>query len=93
MPQLVSIPSAILILGIAPCGLLWGLETTFGSLYLQRELGASSQFISYKITITGISVVCMLPFSEFIIGKMGEANAILFRVIVSAGQLLTYSLV
>ena len=91
MPQLISIPSAILILGIAPCGLLWGIESTFGNLYLQRELGASSQFISYKITITGITVACMLPFSEFIIGKMGEANAILFRVIVSAGQLLTYS--
>ena len=76
---------------IAPLGLLWGVEDTLVALYFQRELGASTKLIAYCNIIGCISILCIVPCTEFLIKKVGTAIILLIGVLVIAGRLLVYS--
>ncbi len=52
--KIISWPMVIFALGVFNTGFLWGIHDTFQHIYLQRELGASSQLISY-CTLAGRS--------------------------------------
>jgi hypothetical protein len=55
--KLINIPSVVLFFGVFITGFQWGIHDTFLFIYLQRDLGASSQLISYMSVIGIISIL------------------------------------
>ncbi len=62
-----SVPMAIMIIGIFATGLIFGVHDAYLFIYLQRDLGASSQMLSYFVVIAWGSVLLILPFADKIV--------------------------
>ena len=70
--DLLTIPMGVFLVGIATTGLIYGVHETFLYLYLQKELDASSQLISYMINIASASQALFLPFADKAVKFLGS---------------------
>ena len=72
LKSLLTIPMGVFLVGIATTGLIYGVHETFLYLYLQKELDASSQLISYMINIASASQALFLPFADKAVKFLGK---------------------
>ncbi len=91
--DIVSIPSAILMFGVSITGLTVNLLGTYLYLYLQRDLGASSELIAYTANITFGSQALFLIISDKVVEFVGYANSICVNIFLEVIQLLVYAYV
>ncbi len=60
-------------------------------MFFKRELGASSQLLSYASVLGWISTLIFLPFANKIVRKVGEMNAIFIQLVVESLRFFIYS--
>ena len=91
LKQLPSVPMATLLFGVSTFGVLAGIQNTFLFLYLQRDLGASSQLISYMGNITAGTQVIFLLVADKLEEKIGCINCICLNILKEAISCLIYA--
>ena len=91
LPKLWSVPFITLIFGTFVTGLQWGIHDSFLFLYLQEDLNADSQMLSYMAIIGMVSQAIFVPFSAKLIRKIGTATAIFINLMVESSRFLVYS--
>ena len=87
-------PSAMIFFGLVTAnGLSWGIKDTYSSIYLVDEMKATYQMIGYSATISMISSLLILPFTNWIVDKIGDIHVIFITILVQLGQLLLLVLI
>ena len=85
-------PSSLIFFGmILQGGLMWGIRDTYFNVFLQKELGMSSQLIGYTVTISVVSQILILPFAKWIIEGIGHIHICFLAIIVDVARLLVSS--
>ena len=85
-------PSALIFFGILfGGGAMWGIHDTYLLIYLQNDLGASSQFIGYFNTLGHLTPLLVLPFAKWIIEYIGNINLLYSSVIGECLRMLVFS--
>ena len=87
-------PSTLIYFGLVTAnGLSWGIKDTYSSIYLVDEMKATYQMIGYSATISMISSLFILPFTNWIVEKIGDMHVIFITILVQLGQLLLMVLI
>ena len=87
-------PSTMIFFGLVTAnGLSWGIKDTYSSIYLVEEMKATYQMIGYSATISMISSLFILPFTNWIVEKIGDMHVIFITILVQLGQLLLMVLI
>ena len=87
-------PSTMIFFGLVTAnGLSWGIKDTYSSIYLVEEMKATYQMIGYSATISMISSLLILPFTNWIVDKIGDIHVIFITILVQLGQLLLLVLI
>lgn len=55
--------------------------------YLQDNLGASSQFIGFNGTVASVAAVVIMPFAKWIIETVGHVHVCYICIVLDAGKL------
>ena len=87
-------PSILIYFGLVTAnGLSWGIKDTYSSIYLVEEMSATYQMIGYSATISMISSLLILPFTNWIVEKIGDMYVIFITILVQLGQMLLLVLI
>ena len=87
-------PSTLIYFGLVTAnGFSWGIKDTYSSIYLVEEMNVTYQMIGYSATISMISSLLILPFSNWIVEKIGDMHVIFITILVQLGQLLLLVLI
>ena len=69
------------------------IKDTYSSIYLVEEMNVTYQMIGYSATISMISSLLILPFTNWIVEKIGDMQVIFITILVQLGQLLLLVLI
>ena len=69
--QTLIIPWYIFCSHFIDAGMFWGIHSGFLTIYLQRDLGASSQLLAYAIMLSSVCVMVVMPFAEKFVNLIG----------------------
>ena len=89
--KLFSIPMVFFLLGLMITGICIGINGTYLYLYLQNDLDASSELLSYITIVTLLGTTLFMPLADKVVKWVGPINVIVANILIECSKLVVFA--